>query len=41
MSRVEIPISSSIVAIYPDHAAAERAVRRLHDEGFEIGRAHV
>jgi Heat induced stress protein YflT domain len=24
------------VAIYPDHAAAERAVRRLHDEGFAM-----
>jgi hypothetical protein len=36
MSQVEIPISASIVAIYPDHAAAERAVRRLHDEGFAM-----
>jgi hypothetical protein len=36
MSQVEIPISLSIVAIYPDHAAAERAMRRLHDEGFAM-----
>ena len=36
MSQVESPISLSIVGIYPDHAAAERAVRRLHDEGFAM-----
>ena len=36
MSQVEIPVGSSIVAVYPDHAAAERAVRRLHEEGFAM-----
>ncbi len=36
MSQVEILISSSLVAIGPDHAAAERAVRRLHDEGLAM-----
>ena len=36
MSRVETPVSSSIVAIYHDHGAAEQAVRRLHEEGFAM-----
>ena len=37
MSRVETPNASSVVAVYPDHAAAERAVRQLHDAGFPLG----
>lgn len=37
MSQVVNPASSSIVAVYPDHAAAEQAVRRLHEEGFAMG----
>ena len=28
---------SSVVAVYPDHAAAERAVRQLHEAGFDLG----
>jgi hypothetical protein len=34
MIQPEISVGSSIVAVYPDHAAAERAVRQLHEEGF-------
>ena len=37
MSRVETPNASSVVAVYLNHAAAERAVRQLHDAGFPIG----
>ena len=37
MSRVETPNASSVVAVYSDHAAAERAVRQLHDAGFPLG----
>jgi hypothetical protein len=36
MSQAETPVSSSIVAVYPDHAAAERAVRQLHEQGFAM-----
>jgi hypothetical protein len=36
MSPVETPVSSSIVAVYPDHDSAERAVKQLHQEGFAI-----
>src|SRR3954468_10660132 len=43
MSQVEIPISSRetsvssrVVAVYPDHASAEEAVRRLLKEGFAM-----
>ncbi len=34
MSQAEIPIVSSVVAVYPDNAMAERAVRKLHEAGF-------
>jgi hypothetical protein len=37
MSQAETTVTSSIVAVYPDHAAAERAIRRLHEEGFAMG----
>ena len=37
MSQAETPVGSSIVAVYHDHAEAERAVRRLHEEGFAMG----
>jgi hypothetical protein len=37
MSQAEIPIVSSIVAVYPDHAKAEHAVRQLHQAGFPLG----
>src|SRR5271156_2816360 len=36
MNQTETPIGSSIVAIYPDHSAAEHAVRQLHEAGFAI-----
>ena len=37
MSSTETVIASSVVAVYPDHAAAEGAVRQLHEAGFELG----
>ena len=37
MSPKETAIASSVVAVYPDHAAAERAVRQLHEAGFDLG----
>jgi hypothetical protein len=37
VSQVESPVGSSIVAVYPDHAGAEHAVRQLHDAGFAMG----
>ena len=30
-------VDSSIVAVYPDHPAAEHAVRQLHQAGFALG----
>ncbi len=36
MTSTETPVGASIVAVYPDHAAAEQAVRRLHAEGFAM-----
>jgi uncharacterized membrane protein len=37
MGQAETPMVSSVVAVYPDHAAAERAVRHLHEDGFALG----
>jgi len=37
MSQAEAPIVPSIVAVYPDHATAEYAVRQLHEAGFALG----
>ncbi len=37
MSQAGTPIASSVVAVYPDQATAERAVRQLHDAGFALG----
>ena len=37
MSTTETAIASSVVAVYPDHAAAEGAVRQLHEAGFDLG----
>ncbi len=37
MSTTETAIAHSVVAVYPDHAAAERAVRQLHESGFNLG----
>ena len=36
MSQTETAIVSSVVAVYPDHSAAERAVRQLHVAGFAL-----
>jgi len=36
MSQAETPVGTSIVAVYPDHAAAEKAVRQLHKAGFAM-----
>src|SRR5215217_7101996 len=30
------PAGSSVIAVYPDHASAENAVRLLHKEGFSM-----
>ena len=37
MIPTETAIASSVVAVYPDHAAAEGAVRQLHEAGFDLG----
>ena len=37
MSPAETPQVSSVVAVYPDHASAECAVRTLHENGFALG----
>ena len=37
MSQIDAPVGSSIVAVYPDHAAAEKAIRQLHEAGFAMG----
>lgn len=36
MSQAGTPLESSVVAVYPDHESAERAVRRLHEQGFAM-----
>lgn len=36
MSAAEPPVTSRIVAVYPDHASAEAAVRMLHQAGFSM-----
>lgn len=36
MSEAELAVGANIVAVYPDHASAERAIRRLHEEGFAM-----
>ena len=36
MSQAATPVGSSVVAVYPDHESAERAVRLLHKEGFAM-----
>jgi uncharacterized membrane protein len=35
-SRVEAPVATRVVAVFPDHESAEEAVRRLLKEGFEM-----
>lgn len=37
MGQVEAPDFSNVVAVYPDHTAAEQAVRRLHEAGIALG----
>ncbi len=37
MSQTGTPILPSVVAVYPDHASAEHAVRQLHEAGFALG----
>jgi hypothetical protein len=37
MNRAEKPIPSSIVAVYREHAPAERALRQLHEAGIAMG----
>jgi hypothetical protein len=37
MAQLETSIGTSIVAVYPDHAAAEEAIKRLHGAGFAMG----
>jgi hypothetical protein len=34
MTQTETQIASSMIAVYPDHASAERAVRQLHKAGI-------
>jgi hypothetical protein len=36
MSHAQNSVGSSIVAVYPDHPSAERALRRLHEDGFAL-----
>ena len=36
MSQAETPLKPSVVALYPDHEEAERAVRKLHQNGFAM-----
>ena len=35
-SPVKTPVASPVVAVYPDHASAEEAVKRLVKEGFAM-----
>jgi uncharacterized membrane protein len=37
MSQTKVAIFRSVVAVYPDHSAAERAVRQLHEAGVDLG----
>ncbi len=37
MSQTEVAVVSSVVAVYPDRFAAERAVGQLHEAGFDLG----
>jgi uncharacterized membrane protein len=36
MSQAATPVTPSVVAVYPDHESAERAVRKLHQAGFAM-----
>ena len=37
MSQTEVAVHSSVVAVYPDRCSAERALRQLHEAGFNLG----
>jgi hypothetical protein len=37
MSQAALQAVPSIVAVYPDHASAEHAIRQLHEAGFAMG----
>ncbi|MGO9462584.1 MAG: general stress protein [Isosphaeraceae bacterium] len=37
MGQTEVAIVSSVVALYPDRSAAERAVGQLDEAGFDLG----
>ena len=41
MSLAEPAIANSVVAVYPDRFAAERAVRQLHEAGFDLGELSI
>ena len=36
MNQVRLAVNSHVVAVYADHEAAERAVRRLHEAGIAM-----
>ena len=36
MSQVHTSVDSRVIAVYPDHASAEAAVKRLLKEGFDM-----
>ena len=36
MNQAEIAVHSSVVAVYPGRCDAERAVRQLHEAGFDL-----
>ncbi len=36
MGQTGTPVGSSVVAVYPDHAAADRAMHHLHQSGFAM-----
>ncbi len=36
MCHPDAPLTTTIVAVYPDHPSAEQALRHLHHEGFAI-----
>ena len=41
MSLAEPAVANSVVAVYPDHFAAERAIRQLHEAGFDLGELSI
>jgi hypothetical protein len=41
MNQTRTPIGASVVAVYPDHEAAEVAIRLLHKAGFAMGELSI